>query len=75
MKVIINIDNDQIIALAALAGVKKEDKEDIKKYIVEHDEVTVEESLFGDEDSQEVVIAIGAIAFAQIGKNIADERK
>lgn len=75
MKVIINIDNDQIIALAALAGVKKEDKEEIKKYIAEHDEVTVEESLFGDEDSQEVVIAIGAIAFAQIGKNIADERE
>lgn len=74
MKVIINIDNDQIIALAALVGVKKEDKEDIKKYIAEHDEVTVEESLFGD-DSEEVVLALAAVAFGQIGKNIADERK
>lgn len=74
MKVIIDIDGDQIVAIAALAGVKKQDKEDIKNYVQKHEELTIDTSLFGEDDSQEVLLALSAIAFAQIGKNIADER-
>lgn len=73
MKVIIDIDGDQIVAIAALAGVKKQDKEDIKNYVQKHEELTIDTSLFGEDDSQEVLLALSAIAFAQIGKNIADE--
>lgn len=74
MKVIIDIDGDQIVAIAALTGVKKQDKEDIKNYVQKHEELTIDTSLFGEDDSQEVLLALSAIAFAQIGKNIADER-
>lgn len=74
MKVIIDIDGDQIVAIAALAGVKKQDKEDIKNYVQKHEELTIDTSLFGEDDSKEVLLALSAIAFAQIGKNIADER-
>lgn len=67
MKVIIDIDNDQIIGICAMMGAKKEEKETVKKYLAEHEEMTLDQSMFEkDDDLKAVPIAIAAFVIAQI---------
>ena len=71
MKVIINVDNDQIIGTLVLMGAKKEEKETVKKYISEHEEITLNQSMFEkDEDLKEIPIAFAACVIAQIGEEM-----
>ena len=52
MKVIINIDNDVILAYTALMGAKGEDKEQIKTFLAENESVEVEPSDMGNNEAE-----------------------
>lgn len=69
MKVIINIDNDQIIGLTAFSGEGKEAVALIKDYCAEHDSIEVNPSLLGEEAKQ-LQIAMAAMVIGQIGENL-----
>ena len=53
MKVIINIDNDVILAYMALLGAKGEDKEKIKTFLAENESVEVEPSDMGNNEAEQ----------------------
>lgn len=55
MKVIINIDNDIIIAYTSLMGIKGQDKEKIKTFLAENESVEVEPSDMGDYEAEQGV--------------------
>ena len=68
MKVIINIDNDQIIGLLAIMGAKKETAI-VKQYIAEHDSIDFNPELLGEEATQ-LQLAVAAMAIGQIAENV-----
>ena len=71
MKVIIDIDNDQIIGTLVMMGAKKEEKETVKKYLAEHEEMTLDQSMFEkDDDLKAVPLAVAALVIAQIGEEM-----
>lgn len=53
MKVIINIDNDTIIAYTSIMGIKGEAKEQIKTFLAENESVKVNPSDMGDYESEQ----------------------
>lgn len=53
MKVVINIDNDTIVAYTSLMGIKGEGKEKIKAYLAENESVEVEPSDIGDNEAEQ----------------------
>lgn len=55
MKVIINIDNDAIIAYISLMGIKGESKEQIKTFLSENESVEVDPSDIGDYEAEQGV--------------------
>lgn len=63
MKVIINIDNDAIIAYTSLMGIKGQDKENIKTFLAENESVEVEPS---DIDNNETEQGINLICVALV---------
>lgn len=73
MKIIFDLDNDQLVGIASIMDAKM--KKQFKKYIASHEEVSVDVTLFSDEGSQDVELAIYAIALAQISANIEKESK
>lgn len=67
MKVIIDIDNDQIIGLLAIMGAKKETAV-VKQYLAEHDSIDFNPELLGEEATQ-LQLAVAAMAIGQIAEN------
>ena len=55
MKVIINIDNDIIIACSSLIGIKGQDKEKIKTFLAENESVEVEPSDMDNDQAEQGV--------------------
>lgn len=55
MKVIINIDNDIIMAYSALMGIKGGDKEKVKTFLAENESVEVEPSDLGKGESEQAI--------------------
>lgn len=55
MKVIINIDNDTIIAYTSVMGIKGQDKEKIKTFLAENESVEVEPSDMDDNEAEQGV--------------------
>lgn len=53
MKVVINIDNDTIVAYTSLMGIKGEEKEKIKAFLAENEQVEVEPSDFEDNEAEQ----------------------
>lgn len=55
MKVIINIDNDTIIAYTSLMGIKGQDKERLKTFLAENESLKVEPSDMDDNEAEQGV--------------------
>lgn len=58
MKVILEVDNDNILALATLCG--KYHKDEIKKFISENDSIEIDTNMFG-KDKEEAVQSLNLL--------------
>ena len=69
MKVIIDIDNDNVIGLLAMMGATKEVSEPIKKRLAENEEVELNLEVAGSE-AAELRLGLTALCIAQIGNDL-----
>lgn len=53
MKVIIEVDNDSILAIATLCGSKCH-KEEVKRFISENDSIEIDTKMFGKDEEEAV---------------------
>lgn len=69
MKVIMNIDNDSIVAFAVLIGIKGKDRETLKQFLSNKEEVEVDTSILGEEAEAQMNLLGTSLVLAAIGKD------
>ena len=69
MKVIMNIDNDSIVAFAALAGIKGKDKETLKQLLSNKEQVEVDTSILGEEAEAQMNLLGTSLVLVAMGKD------
>ena len=70
MKLIFNIDKDDIGAIFVLMNPPKEAKMKFREWMEAHDEIEIPDDLFDKEGSSEPMMAMGAVALAAIAKEL-----
>lgn len=70
MKLIFNIDKDDIGAIFVLMKPPKEAKMKFFEWMEAHDEIEIPDDLFDKEGSSELMMAMGAVALAAIAKEL-----
>ena len=70
MKLIFDIDKDDISALVVLLKPTSEEKKKIRDYIESHDEIEVPAEMLKDSDSAEMMMAMSMIALGSIAHKI-----
>lgn len=70
MKLIFDIDKEDISALVVLLKPTPEEKQKIRDYIATHDEIEVPSEITKDGDSQEMMMAMAMIALGSIAHKI-----
>lgn len=70
MKLIFDIDKDDISALVVLLKPTPEEKKKIRDYIESHDEIEVPAEITKDGDSAEMMMAMAMIALGSISHKI-----
>lgn len=70
MKLVLNIDKEDLMALVVLLKAKPDEKKAIREYLDTHDEVVVPSKLLDDEDNSEMRMALGLIALGSIGNDL-----
>lgn len=73
MKLIFNIDKDDIMALLVLMKPSTEEKKKFREWIGSHDEIEIPDDLFDKEGSSELMMAMGAVTLAAIAKELDKE--
>lgn len=69
MKIIMNIDNDSIVAFAVLIGIKGKDRETLKQFLSNKEEVEVDTSILGEEAEAQMNLLGTSLVLAAIGKD------
>lgn len=70
MKLIFDIDKDDISALVVLLKPTAEEKKKIRDYIDSHDEIEVPSEITKDSDNAEMMMAMAMIALGSIAHKI-----
>ncbi len=70
MKLIFDIDKDDISALVVLLKPTAEEKKKIRDYIESHDEIEVPTEITKDSDNAEMMMAMAMIALGSIAHKI-----
>lgn len=70
MKLIFDIDKDDISALVVLLKPTPEEKKKIRDYIESHDKIEVPSEIIKDSDSAEMMMAMNIIALGSIAHKI-----
>lgn len=70
MKLIFDIDKDDISALVVLLKPTPEEKKKIRDYIESHDEIEVPAEITKDSDNAEMMMAMAMIALGSIAHKI-----
>lgn len=70
MKLIFDIDKDDISALVVLLKPTPEEKKKIRDYIESHDKIEVPSEIIKDSDSAEMMMAMTIIALGSIAHKI-----
>ena len=70
MKLIFNIDKDDIGAIFVLMKPPTEEKKKFREWMEAHDEIEIPDDLFDKEGSSELMMAMGAVALAAIAKEL-----
>lgn len=69
MKVIMNIDNDCIVAFATLAGIMKKEREGLEQFLSTKEEVEVDTSILGKEAVTQMNMLGTSLVLIAMGKN------
>lgn len=70
MKITFNFDNDIVVAMATLMGIKGEDKDKMKAFLAENESVEASASELGDEGET----AVNAILMAVVLKKMEEKK-
>lgn len=70
MKLIFNIDKDDILAMLVLMRPSTEEKKKFREWIESHDEIEIPEDMFDKKEYQELMMAMNAVALATIASEI-----
>ena len=69
MKVILDIDNDWVVAFATLTGLKENDIQKVKDFLVEKDYIEVGMNDLGEDSVQHMKMLGASLVLAKIGQN------
>ena len=74
MKLIFNIDRDDMLAMLVLMKPSAEDKKKFREWMEGHDELEVPEDLFDKEGSQELMMTMSAVALAAVANELEKQK-
>ena len=69
MKVILDIDNDWVVAFATLTGLKENHIQKIKDFLVEQESIEVGVNDLGEDSVQEMKMLGASLVLAKIGQH------
>ena len=72
MKIVLDIDNDSIMAFAALANIKGKAKERLMEFICKHDEINVDTSILGEESEAQMNLLGASIIITHFARHEND---
>ena len=74
MKLIFNIDKDDMLAMLVLMKPSAEDKKKFREWMEGHDELEVPDDLFDKEGSQELMMTMSAVALAAVANELEKQK-
>lgn len=68
MKVILDIDNDWVVAFATLTGLKENNVQKVKQFLFEQDSIEVGINVLGEDSVQHMKMLGASLVLAKIGQ-------